>query len=302
MKALVIGYGSIGRRHADVLRSMGAFSEIAVLSRQAGLPFGTIRTLEEIPGLDPDYVVIASDTNLHYEQLRYLEEHLAGKTILVEKPLFDGMYPLVVRKNRVFVGYNLRFHPLLQLVKDKIAGRKLWNVLALCGSYLPEWRPGRDYRETSSAKKRTGGGVLLDLSHELDYVRWLIGEFNFGYAINEKASDLEIETDDLLLLSGRSIQGAAIQISLNYFTRPPVRRLLIDGADLSLQADLIANTMRLSEQGSLSEFAFPDLQRDDTYLAQHRAILAGEASSACTYAEALETMRLIDTIRSYTRQ
>lgn len=299
MKALVIGYGSIGKRHAGILSSMDAVSNVAVLSSQPNLPYETIKTLEEIPKLRPDYIVIASITTRHYDQMVFLEEHLSNRKILIEKPLFNSFHDLDIHKNHVFVGYNLRFHPLLQLIKEKIAGKNLWNIHVICGSYLPEWRPGRDYRETSSAKKETGGGVLLDLSHELDYVKWLGGPIGLNHVVNEKVSDLEIETDDLLLLCGRSSRSAHVYISLNYFTRQPTRQILIDGEGICIQANLIANKVSIYEQGVKSEFAWPELQRNDTYQAQHKAIIAGDYSYVCTYSEGLETMRLIDDIKSY---
>ncbi len=298
MKALVIGFGSIGKRHADILCSMEAVSKVAVLSSQINLPYETITSLEEIPGMNPDYIVIASNTILHHDQLAFLEKNLAGRKILVEKPLFASFHDLEIRNNHVFVGYNLRFHPIIRLIKEKVADKPLWNIQVFCGSYLPEWRPGRDYRETSSAKKDSAGGVLLDLSHELDYVQWFAGPFRPEHAVNKKVSDLEIKTDDLLLLCGKSGRSAHAHISLNYFTRQPARQILIDGEGISIQANLIANTASVYENDNLSEFAWPELQRNDTYLAQHKAILDSDYSCVCTYKEGLETMRLIDTIRS----
>ena len=112
-------------------------------------------------------------------------------------------------------------------------------------------------------------------------------------------SDLEIETDDLLLFTGSSERCPHVHISLNYFTRRPMRQILIDGETISIQADLIANTASVYEHNNWSEFAWPQLQRNDTYLAQHKAIINGNYSNVCTYKEGLETMRLIDSIRSF---
>ena len=121
----------------------------------------------------------------------------------MEKPLFDSMANFKVLKNEVYVGYNLRFHPLINKIRALCRGRKLWTIHVFCGSYLPDWRPGRDYRETSSAMRDSGGGVLLDLSHELDYIQWLAGRLEVDHAVSEKVSDLEIDSDDILLFSGK---------------------------------------------------------------------------------------------------
>ena len=297
-----MGFGSIGKKHAEILNEMDEFSCVSVLSGQTGLSHETITSLEDIPSLNPDYLVIASPTNQHYSQLKFLEARLEGKKILVEKPLFDSLVDLAVKRNEVYVGYNLRFHPLLQKIKNAVTGRKLWNIQVFCGSYLPDWRPGRDYRETSSARWDSGGGVLLDLSHELDYVQWLSGPLEVEHAVNEKVSDLEINSDDLLLFSGKSVDGAHVHISLNYFTRTPFRHILIDGDGISIQGDLIAKTLSLVEDGKVSDFFWPELEKNDTYCAQHRAILNDDSSLVCTFEEGLETMGLIDRIRSFGKE
>jgi predicted dehydrogenase len=298
IKALVIGYGSIGRRHAEILDSISDFSCVEVMSSQTKLPFKTIKELDEIPKINPDYVVIASSSSLHREQLAFLDKNLNGRTILVEKPLFDNYYDLNAKNNRVFVGYNLRFHPLIQKVREIISGRQLWNIQAFCGSYLPDWRPDRDYRETSSAKKDAGGGVLLDHSHELDYIQWLVGPIHVEYVVNQKISNLRINTDDILLLSGKSDDGARIHVSLNYFTRKPIRQLLIDGEEVSIQADLIKNTLSVVVEREVLDYSWEKLERNSMYEAQHLAALEGSRTTICSYEEGLKTMQLIEKIRS----
>ena len=278
---------------------MDNISNIIVLSSQTDLPYMTITSLEKIPSLDLNYIVIASNTVLHHEQLVFLEKNLQGKKILVEKPLFDSYQICKIIDNQVYVGYNLRFHPVLKKIKKVIKNMNIWNIQLFCGSYLPDWRPARDYRKTSSAKRETGGGVLLDLSHELDYIQWLVGTIDINYVFNEKISDLEIETDDILLLYGKSKTGTQIQISLNYFTLKPLRQIIIDGKGISIQADLITNRISIILNNQLKEYSWPHLKRDDSYLEQHSAVLSNTSSQVCTYKEGLKTMCLIDSIRSF---
>jgi predicted dehydrogenase len=299
LSALIIGHGSIGQRHAKILNEIREISHVFVLSSQNGLSYNTIKSLEEIPSLNPKYVVIASPTSMHYSHLKFLEEHLDGCKILVEKPIFDKRKKLTIRKNDVYVGYNLRFHPMLIKIKEAISGRKLWNIQIFCGSYLPDWRPGRDYRETSSAGEESGGGVLLDLSHELDYVQWLIGPLIVKHSVSEKISDLEIDSDDLLLLSSKTETGANVHISLNYFTRKPMRQILIDGERISIQADLITHQLSVKKDNEQLEFSWPHLDRNDTYKALHLAILQGNLKKLCSFEEGLNTMRLIEDIKSW---
>lgn len=294
--ALVIGYGSIGQRHADILSQMNGISQVTVLSSQSNLAFTTIRSFDEIDQVAPDYVVVASNTALHYKHLADLEKKLDGKVILMEKPLFDKHYHFVPSRNSVWIGYVLRFHPLLKLIKEHISGRPLWNIHVFCGSYLPEWRPGRDYRETSSARKGCGGGVLLDLSHELDYVQWLAGRIALDYVYRNKVSSLEIETEDLLTLNGHTRGGTRVQISLNYFTRQPIRQIIIDGESISIQADLISGRAKIHLDGQVKDYDWSDLEMNALFLQQHKAVLAGDTSQACTYKEGLKIMSLIDQI------
>ena len=299
VSALIIGHGSIGQRHAKILNEIREISHVFVLSSQNGLSYNLIKSLEEIPLLNPKYVVIASPTNNHFFHLKFLEKHLNGCKILVEKPIFDKKKSLSIRNNEVFVGYNLRFHPMLSKIKKAISGRKLWNIQIFCGSYLPDWRPGRDYRETSSARKDSGGGVLFDLSHELDYVQWIVGPIDIKYAVSEKVSDLEIDTDDLLLLSGSSGNNVHVHITLNYFTLRPMRQILIDGEGVSIRADLVSNTLSVVEENGASDYSWPKLEFNETLQAQHQAALKDDRSNLCTYEEGLKTMRLVENIRSF---
>ena len=135
----------------------------------------------------------------------------------MEKPLFEE-YVDYKANNFIAVGYNLRFNPVIEFIKEIITKQNIWNVNVFCGSNLEEWRENIDYKESSSAQREKGGGVLLDLSHEIDYVRWLFGDFNINYAYNSKISDLEIDTDDFLHFSGHSECNTQIQVTLNYFS------------------------------------------------------------------------------------
>ena len=299
LKALIMGYGSIGKRHAEILCKMGVFGSISVLSNQKDLPYETIKSLSDISGLGPDYVVIASPTVLHYKQLKFLEDNFQSIKILVEKPLFECLSDLSITCNEVYVGYNLRFHPIIQKLKNTIIGRKIWNINVFCGSYLPAWRSGRNYRITSSARRDLGGGVLLDLSHELDYVQWLAGHIEVKHVVRKKVSDLEINTDDLLLLSGMTENETHVHITLNYFTRKPLRQILVDGEGISIQGDLVSNTLVIIEDGKESNFKWPELERNATYRDQHQAIISGDSKVVCTFNEGIEIMDLIDRIRSF---
>tara|TARA_B100000700_G_scaffold331802_1_gene469053 strand:+ start:431 stop:1342 length:912 start_codon:yes stop_codon:yes gene_type:complete len=297
ISALVISHGSIGKRHAEILTQLEDISEVSVLSNQDSLNYRTLKSMEEIPHLNPDYVVIASPTSDHYSQLKFLDQYLEAKKILVEKPLFNSMFDLTIINNQVYVGYNLRFHPLIHKIREAIEGKTIWSIHAFCGSYLPDWRPDRDYRETSSASKALGGGVLLDLSHELDYIQWLVGTLQVEHVISKKVSNLEIDSDDLLMLTASTRDNVKIQIGLNYFTHDSIRQINIDGEGVSIKGDLIANTLSITLNCKTSRHSWPKLARNTTFQAQHRAILDGDLSNICSFDQGIKTMQLIDKIR-----
>ena len=141
--------------------------------------------------------------------------------------------------------------------------------------------------------------MLLDLSHELDYVQWLAGPLEVEHAVNEKVSDLDIDSDDLLLLSARTQDDVHVHIGLNYFTRKPIRKIIMDGEGISIEGDLNTNILSVTEDGEASDYSFPDLERNDTYRAQHQAVLESDLKNICTFTEGLNTMRLIENIRAW---
>ena len=160
--------------------------------------------LQNIKKLNIDYIIISSETSKHFYYLNYFEKNLKNKLILVEKPLFEKYKKFRIINNKVFVGYNMRFNPIISFIKKIINKEKFWSINIMCGSYLPMWRKNIDYKKSSSAKRKSGGGVLLDLSHELDYIQWLFGKIKLDYVYINKLSDLKISTEDFLSLSGKT--------------------------------------------------------------------------------------------------
>ena len=161
LKTLVIGYGSIGETHVRILNNMKHISTITVLTKQKNIHFLSINDIKHIIDLDPDYIVIASPTNSHFRYFKYIEEVYNNKLLLIEKPLFLKSIKVSNIKNTIFVGYNLRFHPVLKKIKTLIEDKHIYSFHVYCGSFLPSWRKRRDYRNTSSANSRMGGAFCL---------------------------------------------------------------------------------------------------------------------------------------------
>ncbi|WP_348653130.1 Gfo/Idh/MocA family oxidoreductase [uncultured Sulfurimonas sp.] len=298
MKVLLIGFGSIGKRHFEVLSSFSQVEKIDLVTKQNIDDRKCYKNLENIEDIEKyDYFVIASETNKHYEQLNYLEKSVKGKFIFCEKPLFETNRELVLKNNKVFIGYVLRFHPLLVKLKEFLKEEKIISVNAKCGQYLPYWRPNTDYRESYSAKKEEGGGVLLDLSHEIDYVQWLCGNLEEIKSYQVKVSELEISSDDLTMLIGRTSQGTIVNISIDYIGKITYRKLLVDTLENSYELDFIKNSLIQKDKSGLEEvYSFSNLERNHMFEQMHLDVL-NKQKYISTFNEGLEVMNTISTIQ-----
>lgn len=293
MKALIISMGSIGTRHAEVLTSMGI--EVSAITSQ------NIRSLEcfndlKSANLDKfDYFIIASPTHLHYEHLSYIDTNVSGKIILCEKPLFDKFRDFNPN-NKIFIGYNLRFHPLILELKNMLNPSEILTIEARCGQYLPSWRQ-RKYTSSYSAKKELGGGVLLDLSHEIDYISFLSdSSLELIKSCQAKVSNLNITSDDICMILAKC-NKTLINISLNYLSKTPYRQILIETNNNTYNLDLITNTLKIVDQdGKITQIQKPNLQRNDTFKAMHIDALNMQ-NHICTFSQAMDTMQLIDQIQ-----
>ncbi len=288
MKALIIGYGSIGQRHARLLGEMKA--EVAVVSRREVAASKLYKTIPEtLADGHPDYAVIASATSEHATDLSALADAGFKGAVLIEKPLFGAVRELPTNAFKsLHVAYNLRFHPVLQAFRQSIGDRPILAFSAHTGQYLPDWRPGTDYRQSYSAHRATGGGVLRDLSHELDYTMWLCGPWLRVAALGGRFSQLEIDSDDVFSLLVETENCPAVTVHVNYLQDTPQRELIAITDTGTVRADLIANTVSIG--GDIKTI---DVERDESYLAQHRTILETGADDACSAAQGLEVEALI---------
>lgn len=300
MKALIVGYGSIGQRHYDVLSSMGVFDAIHVVTSQTLQTTTTFTTLESVSDIATyDYFVIASETNKHLSQLLYLDAHVKNKTILCEKPLFDTYHNTELPSNAIYVGYVLRFHPIFERIKSRLGTETPIAVSIKSGSYLPSWRPQRDYRTLYSASKEQGGGVLLDLSHEIDYAQWLFGPLSLLGAYQSKISDLEIDSDDITVITAQTPAKTHMSISLDYISKIPLREIVIHTNTQTLIADMIANTLKIGTlDGGIETITLEPFERNELFIQMHRSAL-GDKTDLCTLSEGLSVMKTITEIQEH---
>jgi len=287
VKAVVVGHGSIGQRHARILTEMGC--RVSVVSRQAKTARVYAR-LEDALAEQPDYVVVANRTHEHRVTLEALIASDFRGRVLMEKPLFAEAGALREHGFAVAaVAYNLRCHPLLIECKRRVdEAAKVVNVHVYVGSYLPDWRPGTRYSDSYSACRDQGGGVLRDLSHELDLTLWLVGAWRRLAAIGGRFSDLAIDSDDTYTLLMETVRCRSVTTHVSYLDRPPRRRITINTNRESIEVDLTDGTITID---GLQDRV--TVGRDDTYRAEHEAMLGRNGNGLCTFEEALETMTTI---------
>ena len=266
-RIVIAGLGSIGRRHIRLLRTQFPQAKIMTL-RHGGsndkIPEADLCTtsLDEAVSFAPDIAIISTPAPHH--ALPAIALANAGVHLLIEKPMAttvdaaNAMAKAAREANvRVQIGYNLRFLKSLSVFREAIhAGKvgRVSSVRAEVGQYLPDWRPGTDWRNAVSARPDLGGGVLLELSHELDYLRWIFGEVFAvqGWLGRIGPFDLEVEdTVHALLHFGAGVPAgnvgvpAVANLTLDFIRRDTVRRCVAVGDDATLEWDGIASRVRL---------------------------------------------------------
>ena len=200
--------------------------------------------------------------------------------------------------NKIFVGYNYRFHPLIKFLKEYIMTDKNDDIISVnvyAGSYLPLWRKNRKYSSTYSSIKNKGGGVEYDLSHELDYIKWIFGKFKIFFKFNKKISNLNINSNDHLTLIGNFSKNKIINLHLNYYSKVACRKLIADFNKKTVHLDLINNTLIIKHLGNKKNIykKIINFDRDITFKKQHSALIKSKFNDLCTYKEALEDIKLI---------
>ena len=296
---LIIGYGSIGKRHYAILKDFKIVKNIDVVTKQNIDNIKTFKILDDIKDISIyDYFIISSETIKHYEQLKYICNKVSNKKILVEKPLYDKKYADIKTNNKIYTAYNLRFHPIIEKLKEILKNEKIYYANIICGQYLPTWRPKSDYRKSYSADINQGGGVLRDLSHELDYTNWLFGEIDTIQSINTKISDLEINSDDIFTAIATTKNKIIINITMDYISKTPIRQMIIHTKENTIQANIIENIITIdSKSNKRKTIKLDKIDRNWTYLKMHQAILDNNDKILCSFEDGKKIIETINKIK-----
>lgn len=317
MRFLVVGCGSIGQRHISNLLNLG--EEVAgcdinenlakQITKKYQIPFFTDikRALEKY---SPDAVLVCTPTHLH---IPIAEQALKENChVFIEKPIShksQGVEKLIGLRNEknkiVLVACNLRFHPPIRFIKNKIDEGRLGRLISArvqFGHYLPNWRPDQDYRKVYSAKSEAGGGILLDSIHEIDYVTWIFGKPKHIFSYSIKGSDLEIEVEDVgeILLK---YERALVEIHMDYLRHYKMRSCEIIGTEGTIfwqssgKNPEIMDVVLYSSSGEILEKKRENVDVNIQYIEEMRHFInciKGKEKPVNTIENALQSLRIIE--------
>ena len=264
-KIAFVGLGSIATRHLKnvhaYLASQGDSCTVDLYRSSLGRPLAdellllvsnTYLYADELPAdRQYDVVFVTNPTSMHYETVERFAAHT--KSFFIEKPVFDNTDVdekifETIKDIPSYVACPLHYNAVLQYVKQYVNPNDVICARAMSSSYLPDWRPGQDYRKTYSAHKDLGGGVSIDLIHEWDYLTWLFGMPTEYHSMINKVSSLEIDSDDLAIYIGKN-DKTTFELHLDYFGRQTQRTLDLFTADDTIHCDLIAGTVSYLKKG-----------------------------------------------------
>ena len=324
MKILIAGLGSIGRRHFRNLIALGETDLVLYRTNRATLPDDELAgypvetdLAEALKKHQPQAVIVSNPTALHLDVA--IPAAQAGCAILLEKPIShdlarvdDLRRAVAASGSKVLIGFQFRYHPTLNKAKELIAAGAIGKVLtahAHWGEYLPNWHPWEDYRQSYAARADLGGGVIVTLTHPLDYLRYLLGEVQALCSFNGHLSPLEMDVEDVAEIGLRFVSGAIGGLHLNYVQRPPVHRLEIVGTGGTLRWDNADGLLTLLQMpdafgginpqpSPATETQYPlpaGFERNALFVAQTLHFLSvakGESDPVCTLEDGIRALEL----------
>jgi len=313
----VVGLGNIAVRHRRNVKALFDGVRVIAMPASGRMPKEGIEhadtvvpNIQSMIELNPDFVIVASPATKHSEHSIPLL--LSAIPVLIEKPLAgykDDALKLAAVASQcetpVAVGYCLRYLHSSLLIREMLSSEvigSMFHASVNMGQYLPQWRPNKHYTETVSAQAELGGGVLLELSHELDYMQWLCGEMEpvYSHLRNSKALNLGVEESADIMLVSRG--GCVCHMHLDFLQHVPSRKCSFVGTKGRLDWDLIGNCVTLqSEGGEKVLYCDPTIDRNEMYVSMIKdfvALIQGQENKCVDVHQAARTVELIDEIKA----
>lgn len=267
LKVCFTGVGSIAKRHMKNLRFIADEQKtdlmIDALRRHSSIEeekeLGIHKSYQDYCELPDDYdvVFITNPTEFHLDTLRKVLDK--SRSFFIEKPLtsiknMDQVMKMILPENKsYYVACPLRYTKVIQYLKQYISGKRVTGVRCISSSYLPDWRPGTDYRDSYSAHKELGGGVSIDLIHEWDYIKYLFGLPEKVVYCKGKKSDLQLDCEDTALYIAE-YENMFAELHLDYFGRNSIREIMIFTDEDTIIGDLIGSKITFLKEKRTIEF------------------------------------------------
>ena len=316
MRFLIAGLGSIGRRHLRNLLTLGQNNVLLLRSKLSTLPDEELDgipvefDLQRALAFQPNAVIISNPTALHLDIA--IPAAQAGCSLFLEKPISNTMERIPELESavesgggKIFVGFQFRFHPGLQKIKEILENSEIGRVLfARCewGEYLPDWHPWEDFRKGYSARGDLGGGVVLTICHPIDYLHWLLGEVAQVNAFTGKLSNLEIEVEDTAEVILRFTSGALGSLHLDYIQQPAQHFLEITGTDGLIKWNYADGMVQLFRNSIHQWEVFPlktGFERNDLFLNEMRhfiKVIEDDVQPICSLQDGIFVQKIADAI------
>lgn len=281
MRALIVGTGSIGKKHIAVLQNLVPDIRFTLCRRDAredeysqSINASVFATLDEAVRSAPDFALIATPSAVHLQSLAFfLEKNIP---FYIEKPMVSSAADVGKLKSLIASveimpvtqsGYMLRHLESLQKFRQIINSGRLGNVVRATlevGQWLPDWRPEQNYLQSYSANPEQGGGVIMDLSHELDMARYLFGEFDYVTAMSGQFSDLGIESEDTAAILLGKRNGPIVTVNLDYIARQLRRKYTVIGDRATAEWDLVKRSIVVDTANDSQSVACAQIDFDMT--------------------------------------
>ena len=283
---LIIGFGSIGRRHAKNIKKLFPKNKVYLISDtpknfdEEKLIYKRIK-LKDLKQMNRKFITFICNTpNLHLLTAKKLIDF--SHALFMEKPISNDIKGIdqflsIIHKRKIVcnLGYQFRFHPLVNKLKENLLSKQYGQILSVqihCSSYLPHWRKGRDYKKDISSKKKFGGGVLLELSHEIDLAYYLFGNFNSVYASILNTKNFNIETEDTVeIILNQNLFNCNIHLDFHSYNKE--RFVIINFSKASIKLDLLNNQMNLYQNNKEKKISCNKDTYDNIYLLEIKDLL-----------------------------
>jgi len=305
LKVLFIGLGGIGQRHLRNLISIkGKNIEIfalrtikqnAEVSNTLSLEKGSniekkynikkINRLNEIKFLKPDLTFICNPSSHHIKSALVAASY--GSHVFIEKPLSNSLNGIkklkkIIKKNKkhIYIGYQLRFNPVLNKMKNMLDKNIIGNILGVraeVAEYMPGFHKYEDYRKSYAALKKLGGGVILTQIHEIDYLQWIFGRPKNIYALGGKFSHLDIDVEDtasLVMDCTKKNKIIPVNLYMDYLQKNNRRSCIVYGSKGRIEADLKNLTINVIKNDSkIKEYSWKGFERNNQFINQLKHFL-----------------------------